>query len=257
MGTVAELNSYPVKGLSARSLDRVELRVGEGFPQDRIFGLARADSDFDPANPRPLPKHQFLVLAQVEKLARLKTTYDPATRQLGLDDGEGGIMHFDLEEQSGKDALADHIAAFLDLPASEKPKVAEAHPHRFTDVSVISTEMMNAVSLINLESVRQFQQDIGSEVNPARFRGNLLIDNFRAFSELDLVGRTVQAGEVRFEVTMRTKRCPATEVNPVTSERDLKTPHLLKKEYGHFDMGVYLVAKSSGTSCLGDAFTII
>ena len=37
----------------------------------------------------------------------------------------------------------------------------------------------------------------------------------------------------------RTQRCAATEVNPQTAERDLRVPFLLRKHYGHLDMGIY------------------
>ena len=43
-GRVTDLFHYPIKGLSAQRLERVELIPGEGFPSDRVFGLARHDS---------------------------------------------------------------------------------------------------------------------------------------------------------------------------------------------------------------------
>lgn len=255
MSRVVKLNTYPIKGLSPQSLDQVTIAAGNGFPHDRFFGLARADSGFDPENPQPLPKERFLVLAQVEKLARLKSHFDPETATLGIDGPGIENEHFDLGTPAGRERLAKCISDFLDLPENEEPIVAEAHPHRFTDVSVVSAEMMNAISLINLDSVEQLSKEIGTYVDPQRFRGNILISGQPAFSELDLVGQEIRIGEVRFEVMKRTKRCPATEVDPATSQRDIKVPHLLRKHFGHFDMGVYIKALENGVISAGAEVT--
>ena len=53
---------FPVKGLSAEALERVEVVAGEGLPGDRRFALALAGAAFDPAEPEWLPKSTFLML---------------------------------------------------------------------------------------------------------------------------------------------------------------------------------------------------
>lgn len=53
------------------------------------------------------------------------------------------------------------------------------------------------------------------------------------------MGRAVQAGSTRLRILAPTQRCAATEVNPSTANQDLHVPRLLKKQYGHLNMGVY------------------
>ena len=116
---------------------------------------------------------------------------------------------------------------------------------------------MNAVSLINLDSVKHFAQQIGHPVEPARFRGNILFSGLAPFSELDLIGKRIVVGDVQLKVVLRTRRCPATQVNPKTGARDLDIPKLLQEHFGHSDMGVYAEVESSGTLKRGAELRLI
>lgn len=55
---------------------------------------------------------------------------------------------------------------------------------------------------------------------------------------------------------LRTRRCAATNVNPVTGVRDLGIPQALLKNFRHGDMGVYVELLGSGTLSLGDTLHI-
>ena len=79
-GSIRNLYHYPIKGLSGQELVKAELKRGQGFPFDRIFGFARHDSGFDINDPRPIPKDRFLVLLTEERLAGLQTSFEPSSR---------------------------------------------------------------------------------------------------------------------------------------------------------------------------------
>ena len=98
---------------------------------------------------------------------------------------------------------------------------------------------------------------IGQSVDPARFRGNILFSGFPPFSELDLVGQRIALGEIEMKVVLRTKRCPATQVNLQSGKRDLDIPKLLQEHFGHSNMGIYAEVLSSGTLKLGDEVRVI
>ncbi|MBX2882977.1 MAG: MOSC domain-containing protein [Granulosicoccus sp.] len=250
--TVDKLMRYPVKGLSGELLKSVKLEPGQGFPNDRLFGFARPNSGFDPNNPKPLPKTKFYMLARDAALALLHTAYNEKNGTLSMTAPEQ-TGQFDITTTEGKDAASRFLQSYLSLPDEETPQLYEASPHRFTDVSVVSTEMMNAVSIINLDSVRQFSNDIGEDVDPKRFRGNIHISGLQPFAELDWVDHEITIGSASFKIVKRTKRCPATEVNLSTGERDIKTPKRLQELYGHQDMGVYAEVLSGGVIAPGDA----
>jgi uncharacterized protein YcbX len=245
-GRVTDLFHYPVKGLSAQRLKRVELIPGEGFPFDRVFGLARHDSEYDPSYFRPLPKTQFIVLVREERLAELQTCFDPKTRRLQIRIAGNPAFEDELSSAPAIARTIDFFATMFDLGPERRPIFADAGANRFTDISVVSREMMNAVSLINLESVRELARLIGQELHPLRFRANIYFDGLPPFSELDLLNREIAIGPARLRVTMRTGRCAATEVNPETARRDIPVPRLLLQHLGHANMGVYAEVLDGG-----------
>ena len=249
--TIDALTRFPVKGLSGESLESVLLESGKGFPCDRQFGFARANSGFDPNDPKPLPKSKFFMLARDAHLALLSTHYDDETGVL-LMSAPQDTGRFDITTSNGRQNASEFLKSYLSLSEEETPHLVEASPHRFTDVSVISTEMMNAVSIINLDSVSDFSKTIAREVDPQRFRGNIHISGLPPFSELEMVEQHIAVGTIRFKIVKRIMRCPATEVNLDTGERDMKTPRLLREHYRHMDMGVYAEVVQGGVISKGD-----
>jgi len=246
-GVVRDLYYYPVKGLSPQQLPRVTLTTGEGFPFDRMYGLARFDSGFDPKHPQPLPKQRFLMLARDAQLARLQTHLDPETKRFSIQ-VEGNVVHqSDFTQPDSIERTIDFFASMFGLDPERRPQLAEAEPHRFTDASVGSPRLMNAISLINLDSVADFSARLGEPIDPLRFRANIYFAGWPAFSELDCVDGEFEVGSLRLRVLQRIRRCAATEVNPKTAERDVAVPRLLKEHYGHFDMGVYAEVLTGGT----------
>ena len=248
---IETLTRYPIKGLSGQVLDSVQLEPGKGFPRDRQFGFARPNSGFDPTDPRPLPKTKFYMLARDAALVLLSTELDDNTSVLSITGPEASDQ-FDISTAEGKDGASRFLKKYLALPEGESPQLFEASPHRFTDVSVVSTEMMNSVSLINLDSVRELSTAIGREVDPMRFRGNIHVSGLSPFSELEMVGRQIAIGAARLKIVKRTKRCPATEVDLNTGERNMNVPDLLQENFSHKDMGVYAEVLESGAVSPGD-----
>jgi len=249
---ITSLNRFPVKGLSAEPLTMLELTAGEGVPGDRLFGFARYNSGFDPANPEPLPKERFVVLVKEAALAGLKTSFDDATRTLRIE-ADTSRREFDMRTADGRNQASAFLQTTLGLTDPEPPVFVSAAPHRFTDVSVVSPQMMNAISVVNHASVRDFGKRIGADVAPARFRANVEIDGLPPSAELDGIGQTVVFGDAKLRILSRTQRCAATEVNPQTAERDLKVPYLLRKEFGHMDMGVYVEVTANSRLELGQS----
>ena len=237
-GKIVGLQRFPIKGFSAEPLESMRLHPGDGVPGDRMFGFARHGSGFDPAHPEPLEKDKFVVLLTQAGLAGLDTAFDADTRVFEVTSARHNVR-FDLSEQSGRAGAGQWLADYLDLRDPTPPAFVHAAPHRFTDVSVVSPKMMNAISILNLASVRALEAELGVPVDPARFRANIEIDGLPAWWELENIGAALRLGGVEMTLLQRTRRCAATEVNPTTAERDLKLPYLLRKSFGHMDMGAY------------------
>ncbi|MFC4003172.1 MOSC domain-containing protein [Prauserella oleivorans] len=251
-GRIRGLYVYPVKGLSPQPLPEVTLEAGRGVPHDRAFALARPEGRYVPGLAEPLPKTQFFMLARDESLAAFTTHVDTATNMLRVEEDGREVLVADLGTPGGADEVTAFFARALGRTAEDAPVLAHADGRRFTDVSVVSDAMMNAVSLLNLESIRALEERIGEPVDPLRFRANVYFDGMPPFSERELVGEEITIGGLRLRGVLATKRCAATEVNPATGRRDLPLPRLLKREFGHIEMGVYAEVLTGGTVRPGD-----
>lgn len=243
---IARLCRYPVKGLSAQSLDTVTLAPGEGLPEDRRFALAHAGTRFDPANPEWLPKRQFLMLMKNERLALLESRYDAATTTLEIWRGGKRVARGALTTPVGRAVIEDFFAAFMRTEALGKPKLVEAPGHMFSDARE------KVVSVINLATVADLERVVGRPVDPVRFRGNAYVEGLPAWAEFDWLGRDIAVGGARLRVARRIPRCPAVDVDPATGARDMNLPRTLQAAFGHADLGVYAEVTAGGTLAVGD-----
>jgi uncharacterized protein YcbX len=71
------------------------------------------------------------------------------------------------------------------------------------------------------------------------------------------VGQEVMLGGARLRVWKRIVRCPATEVNLDTGERDANPPRVLMQHFGHADLGVQAEVLEGGRVAVGDALEAI
>ena len=127
------------------------------------------------------------------------------------------------------------------------PKVLSGGDHSFSDVA------RKVVSIINLASVAALEDIVGQPVDPLRFRGNLYVSGWPAWSEFEKVGRTLVAGDARLNVVKVTSRCAAINVDPVTAARDLNLPQAMMRHLGHMDCGIYAEVVADGRISAGDA----
>jgi uncharacterized protein YcbX len=244
---VERITRYPVKGLTGELMDVVDIAAGEGLPHDRRFAFAQGDNPFDPAAPGWMQKRHFACLMANAGIAAIRSAYDPVTGMLLL--MAPGFPHLavDLGLEGDRARAAAWMTAHLGPEARGALRLVEAPGHAFTDIAA------KAVSLIGLSSVKALSEKVGMELDPVRFRANILFSGATPFAELDWVGREFLVGGTRMKIFKRTQRCPATEVNPETAERDAKPQKWLRDHYGHADMGVYAAVVEGGRIAVGDA----
>jgi uncharacterized protein YcbX len=246
---VAALYRHPVKGFTPERLDHATLEAGAAFPCDRRFAVENGPSGYDPDAPAFLPKTCFTVLASIPALARAKTRFDEATATLGVEAEGAPVARFALGDEAGRRGFAAWLEAFVHADDRRGPlRVLESRgPLPFTDAAA------GAVSLINLESLRDLERRIGRPVDPRRFRANLHVEGWAPWSELDLEpGAEVQVGETVLRVVKPIVRCAATHVDPDTGGRDLDVVPSLFQAYGRTTCGLYLQVAWGGEVAVGD-----
>jgi uncharacterized protein YcbX len=244
---IQKLYRYPVKGLSPEPLTRAELSAGSYFPGDRLFAIENGPSGFDAVAPQHQPKIKFLMLMRNERLARLRTRYEPATHTLTIEQDGAEMVRVDIASPEGHAAIASFFRTFMPDELRGPPQVLAApEGFRFTD------NPRGFVSIINLASVAAVEGLVGAAVNPLRFRANVYVTGWPAWAEFDLMDREVQIGHARVRVHKRIKRCAATNVDPEVGVRDLTIPDALIAAFGHQDCGVYAEVLTGGSVAVGD-----
>ena len=108
------------------------------------------------------------------------------------------------------------------------------------------------MSLINLNSIGDFEKKINQKVEFQRFRANFYVDGIEAWEERNWINKIIKINNVSFKVEKNIPRCIAINLQPKTDKSTSNLLHSLKKSYNHFDMGVYLRAESDGKINVGD-----
>jgi uncharacterized protein len=246
--TVRSLYRYPVKGLSPEALDSAALAAGGHFPGDRMFAVENGPSGFDPAAAEHMPKIKYLMLMRNERLARLKTSFDDATRVLTIRQGGGVVAAGNLDTADGRAAIERFLSTYMADDLRGPPRALVAPPgYRFMD------SRSGFLSIIDLASVAAIASAAGrARLDPLRFRANVYVEGLGAWGEFGLVGRAVRLGTATLEIIKPIDRCAATDVDPSTGIRDMKMVELLERMFDHHDCGVYARIVSGGVVKPGD-----
>ncbi len=245
------LYRFPVKGLSAEALETAEVQAGGAIPWDRAFALAQGDSGFEPSRPEWRPKQNFMCLKENARIARLRALFEPRSGRLSLTTPDGGGVTANALSEAGRHELGAFLTGFMGEEARGTPRFHHVQGHVFGDSRI------PVVSLIGLPSVRDFESRVGARRHRRRFRANVWFSGAAPFAEFEWVGRQIQLGGATLRVIKRIPRCPATQVNPTTAERDADPVAELRALYGHVDLGVHAEVIEGGTFEVGDAMAVM
>jgi uncharacterized protein len=247
LGRIDYLARHPVKGFTPERIEKAQLDPGAPFPCDRLYAVENGPSGFDPKAPGHIAKTKFTVLARMPAVAALRTTFSETTSTFHVQSREGATSSFALETEEGREGLARYLTDALGVDVTGPLQVLKGPgAHRFFD------HPQGHISLINLASVRDLEARICRPLDPARFRGNVMVEGWPAWAEMSLVGQEVRLGEVRTSVLKTITRCVATHVDPQTAESDIDVVKALFDNYGHTRLGLYLNVVQGGEVTVGN-----
>jgi uncharacterized protein YcbX len=247
---IEQLYRYPVKGLNADPLETAHLTPGQTIVGDRAYAIENGVRTFDPRKPKYFPKTHFVMLMKHERLAKLETSYDEATTTLTISRNHAPVAKGDLSTPVGRGIIEQFLGAFLEKDLKGPPRIVSAADHSISDVPI------KCLSFVNLASIRDLSRIAGQDLDPIRFRANIYFDNDTPWSERNWLNKTVEIGGAELKIIKATDRCPATNVNPKTAERDLNLPGILRQSLGHIEMGFYATVERQGTIKKGDAIKL-
>ena len=255
--SISSINYCPVKSVSIQSIDKCDIKKKIGIVGDRIFAFAK-DLEVDKAllfekspEERKGKWNKVLTLKNSPVLNKYNFLLNDEKLTLILKDKE--ILTIGINQLNERQALVKKI---IDLEDSLKQPIVLMNnkEHRFFDTSISKkVDFVNSVSLLNIQSINQFQQKIDKKIEISRFRGNICIDGIKPWEEQEWIGKIIKINNISFKVEKKIPRCDAINLKPQTDDNSLNLLKALKKTYNHFDMGIYLTALDDGKVNIGNS----
>ena len=242
---------YPIKGLIGEALFNVALKQGLGIPGDRRFAFA-IDASRDDG--RWHSSRSYLINAVNDNLLKFSLHKDENAWMFTSPSGEQRLLEFgdvDYLKKFNRN-LAQFFSAVPNSGGTAKlvERKRTDGPKGYWDFP--DSELL----IVNLATIRELEKHWNLEIDPRRFRANILIDGLPAWSEFGFYGSEFSVGDAKFEVLRPARRCAATSVNPDTGARDVEIQKLLAQEFGHGFFGVYARVSKSGDISVKDEIRV-
>ena len=246
---VSELFYCPIKSLSFKKSKNLIINPISGIKNDRILAFTRgldkeSSNRFNESNKRSL--NHFLTLKNSPYLKKFNIIFDEKSNNIELFLNNEKLLKVNIFDKNETKKI-EYFLESVDKKIKKPIYLIYNKESPFFD-----TTPEISVSLININSVKNFEKKINHQLDIERFRGNIIIDNLDPWEEFKLLDKNIKIGNVLFKVSSRIPRCSATNINPENYELDLNIPNKLINLYGHKDMGVYLVPKNQGIININD-----
>ena len=257
---ITSINYCPVKSVSFQSIEKCSIKKNIGIIGDRIFAFATGlDQDqaklFEKSPDERKGKwNKILTLKNSPALNKYNFEFKDEKLTFIIKDKE--ILSIDINQLSEREALSNKIS---ELESSLKQPIVlmknDAFPFFDTSISK-KVDFVNSVSLLNTQSINDFENKTNKKIETSIFRGNICIDGVEPWKERDWIGKTIKINNVLFKVEKNIPRCVAINLKPKTDDNSFNLLQLLKKNYNHFDMGIYLTALGNGKLNIGDKIIV-
>ena len=259
-GEITSINYCPVKSVSFQPIRKCEIKKDIGIVGDRIFAFTK-DLDLEQAKlfeKRPDERkgkwNKVLTLKNSPVLNKYNFIFNNEKLTLTLKDKE--ILTININQSNEREALSNKIS---ELEESLKRPIVLINNNDFPffDTSISKkVDSVNSVSLLNIESINDFQKKIDKKINSSIFRGNICIDRIEPWKEREWIGKIIKINGVSFNVEKNIPRCVAINLKPQTDDNSFNLLQLLKKTYNHFEMGIYLTALDDGEINIGNSIDL-
>ena len=279
---VARLFRFPVKGFPAEELTEARAVKDRGIRGDRIAAFTNGSLDV-PADAWHTYS-AFTVLKNDTDLQKwqvavaLPKAVDDISATVTLTAPTGESTTFSTDDADGRAASASFLSERIPPQGTFPRSLAVADQGMFdsqrsgislinpaTVAAIAETDEGRAALGLSAEAAGRTAVDPADtddpatpavELDPLRVRGNILVEGLAPFEEFALVGSVIRLGGVRLAIRSTIERCPATTVNPTTTEVDVNVPRLLNSACGHLHCGIYGQILETGDVTVGDEITV-
>jgi uncharacterized protein len=245
IGRVAKLVRHPIKSAGFEAVGAVTLTPGAAFPFDRVWAVAHAAARLtDP--PTWASKLQFLRGWGSASLMAVSCQSDAAEAAVTLSHPQRPTERFCPDDPADAARLIDWLRPLWPENRPEPARVVRVPGQALTD------QDQPLISINALSSLADLSARMDRDLSPHRFRGNIWVDGWEPWAELDLIGQDITIGQARLRVEDPIGRCRATGANPMTGQQDADTMDALENGYGHTDFGVFARVIAGGRVAVGD-----
>tara|TARA_B100000287_G_scaffold219573_1_gene207078 strand:+ start:1561 stop:2331 length:771 start_codon:yes stop_codon:yes gene_type:complete len=250
--SITSINFCPVKSLSFQSLKSCNIKQDRGIVNDRVFAFSRGinleKAKLIEKNPKKRKLNILLSLKNSPVLNKYNFIYNKNRLVLNYNGKE--IISISTDKPEERSLISEKLAK-LEKSLKEPIYLLKNNEFPFFDTSH-SNKIFNSISLININSISDFEKKINEKVEFQRFRGNFYMDGIEPWEERKWIGKTIKINNVSFKVENNIPRCVAINLKPKSDDNSLNLLQSLKKTYNHFDIGVYLTALEDGIINVGD-----
>ena len=253
---ISSIHYCPVKSISFQSIQSCEIKENLGIDNDRIFAFSRG-VDLEKAkliekDAKERKLNNFLTLKNSPVLNKYNFVYE--NNKLTLVLNNENIISILADDPNERLLLSNKLME-LENSLSQPISLLKNIDFPFYDTSN-SNNVFNSMSLINLNSIKDFEKKINEKVEFQRFRANFYADGIDAWEECKWIGKIVKINNISFKVEKNIPRCVAINLKPKTDDNSLNLLQSLKKTYNHFDMGIYLTSLDDGKIEIGNKIEI-
>ncbi len=248
---IKNLYFSPVKSLSFNNVDALEIIKNIGIKNDRIFAFTNnlnfENIELIKNDPLKREIYKFLSLKKYPELNEYNFLLE--NNFLILEFKNNIILKTDIDNQHEVKILCSKLEDIL--PNINNINLLKDNMNPFFD-----TMPNKSISLINLNSIKDFEKLSNHQIEHERFRGNIYVEDLDKWEERKLVGNVLSINDLKFKVIKEIPRCSATNIKPKTSDINLNIPFNLKKIYNHINLGIYLDPLNDGKINKGDLIKI-
>ena len=245
---IEKLYYSPVKSLSFTNSTNLTVKRSIGIKNDRIFAFTRLIKKDESVIYEKCPKERdlrfFLTLRNSPFLN--KYNFEFIHNELSL------FLNKKLISKILPDDNENFIIFSNELMSREKLITEIPYLIHNEDYPFFDTMPNNSISLINLNSIKDFEEKVGRKIEHERFRGNIYVKNTEPWTEFSWINKEIVIGDCLFKVISKIPRCSATNLKPNSDVTDINLPQKLIDNYGQRDMGIYLMPLNDGNINVGN-----
>ena len=193
---ITSINYCPVKSVSFQSVKNCKIKKNIGIIGDRIFAFAK---DLDAEQAKLFEKspedrkgkwNKVLTLKNSPALNKYNFIFRDEKLTLTLKDKE--ILSVDISQSNERETLSNKISE-LESSLKQPITLMKNDDFPFFDTSISKkVDFVNSVSLLNIQSINDFEKRVNKKIETSIFRGNICIDGLEPWKEREWIGKTIK-----------------------------------------------------------------